>query len=384
MTDLLLTVSVLFLLLFSGNKQQERSHRFFFAGPFRPDAARSISKFVINFNDSIPNDTLKLYFSDEELPAYFSREISTAVCLDSVCRLVDITIYWEVTGRFIGYSFPSDKELSKKEHVPFKESDYEKLSKILGDSLSPLKIYKPDRIIPPKHEGQGADAITGATMPNVLPWIVPEAAYTSCTLWHITYGPTRDSIIALTKQHLLSGKLLKKLLQEDNPYNQITAFHWMECTSYPKDEYTEIATKILHGKNYNASGEALKFLMKAGPRDGMLEMEMIQFLINKDFRYKNFAIDYLNSLWKISQPVAREMLGMLKCDNYYLVNVVLTILAKKYQADYQDQHHLLVLLKCKNFNISNRVYSYLADMPNPSPDIARQLKHFKRHKSAWE
>src|SRR5665647_808367 len=134
-----LMIALSFLL--SGNKSIDNNDRMFFNSSFRPDEAHKSSKIRINFKDSIPDDTLTLYFSDANIPVAFSRNISTAVCYDSLCRRANITLYWEVFGKYIGYSIPRGDELTKKEHVPFSDRDYARLNEVLSDSLSVLKFY---------------------------------------------------------------------------------------------------------------------------------------------------------------------------------------------------------------------------------------------------
>src|SRR5665648_1302748 len=91
--NVLIMIALLFLL--SGNKNIKTGERMFFKTSFHPDKANRVNKLFFNFNDSIPDDTLKLYFSSDNLPVVFSRDISTAVCFDSLCRFVNLTLYWD-------------------------------------------------------------------------------------------------------------------------------------------------------------------------------------------------------------------------------------------------------------------------------------------------
>jgi len=374
--NVLIMIALLFLL--SGNKNIKTGERMFFKTSFHPDKANRVNKLFFNFNDSIPDDTLKLYFSSDNLPVVFSRDISTAVCFDSLCRFVNLTLYWEVFGKYIGYSIRDGDELTKKEHTLFSQSDYIRLNEILNDSLSALKFYSLDKIISAKNAVGKVDGISGATIPNLEPWIVPEAAFTSFTLWHITYGATHDSIVAYTKKNLLFSDLLICALQNNDPFNQIKALEWISATHLSWDQFIEPALNILHSENYNASKQALKFLKKCNLSEEVLQKQMIPLFENDDLRFKNMVIDYVNSSKQLSISAAKEMINLLKSDNYYMVNTVLTLFAKKYHPDYEDQLHLCTLLRSKNINVANRAYNYLFNFSNQSPFIVRQLTHYRR------
>jgi len=367
-----------FAVLLMGSVQPDIKGRIFIDSPFRPDTAAKTSKVLINFNDSIPDDTLTIYFSATSIPEAFSRNIYTAVCIDSLCRPVDITLYWEVTGKYIGYSLPPHEELTKREHVPFLERDYKRLNEILSDSTSQLGFYSPEEIHPSKEAVKKTDGITGATLPDLSPWIVPEAAYTSYTIWHLTYGATRDSIMNYTKKHLLSNQLLTNILQEKDPYNQIIALRWISESDLNRNQFIEPAITILQGGNYQSSRQALKFLKLSGIDKERLQMESIKLLESEEFRIKNLAIEYIRESEKLTRPVAQEIMNHINTDNYYLVNVILSLLEKRTYPDYADQLKLCTLLDSKNENIANRVYYFLLNLPVQSPDLAKQLNRHRK------
>jgi hypothetical protein len=119
-------------------------------------------------------------------------------------------------------------------------------------------------------------------------------------------------------------------------------------------------------------------LKKCNLDKGRLQKEVVYLFDSKDFRTKNMAIDYFRESEKLNQPVARELMARLKGDNYYMVNVILSLLEKRFEPDHDDQHNLSLLLESKNVNISNRVYYFLLNLPNKSADIAKQLNRYRR------
>jgi hypothetical protein len=344
---------------------------------FRPDKIEKISKVLINFNDTIPNDSLTIYYSGINEPVAFSRDIHTAVCMDSLCRLVDITLFWEITGRYLGFKLPPGTELTKKKHLPFTEMDYNRLNEILSDSASQLGFYTPAEIHPAQPVKVKTDGISGATIPDLGPWIVPEAAYTSYTLWHLAYGSTPDSIVSYTKKHFISNSLLFKLLESKDAFSQLKGLQWIDQSNESCSQFIEPALKILHNGKFNSSGLALKFLKKCNLDEEKMQKEVIQLLDNEDFRIKNSAIEYFRSSEKLFQSVAKEMIKKTGSENYYLVNVILSLIEKKYQPDFEDQVQLSALLNSHSGSVANRVYIFLLNLPSKSPGLAKQLSRFK-------
>jgi len=367
-----------FAVLLMGSIQPDKKGRVFIDSPFRPDVATKTTKVLINFNDSITDDTLTIYYSTTSQPEAFSRNIYTAVCIDSLCRPVDITLYWEVTGKYLGYSLPPGEELTKREHVPFLEGDYKRLSEILSDSTSQLGYYSPEEIHPAKQTVKKSDGITGATLPDLSPWIVPEAAYTSYTIWHLTYGATRDSIMNYTKKNLLSNQLLTNILQNKDPYNQIMSLRWISESDMNVNQFIEPALTILQSGNYQSSRQALKFLKLSGIDKERLQKESIKLLKSEEFRIKNLAIEYIRESEILTRPVAQELMNYINSNNYYLVNVILSLLEKRYNPDYEDQLKLSTLLDSKNENITNRIYYFLLNLPVQSPDLVQQLNRYRK------
>jgi hypothetical protein len=369
---------ILLFLLLSGNILFEVENHQFFNSTFRPEKFKTKRKAFIRFNDSIPDDTLTIYFSEADLPQAFSRNIYTAVCLDTVCRLVHINLYYEITGKYLGYTLPPGEKLTKKEHTPFTEGDYWRLNEIFRDSSSQLRTFTPEDIHPAKKAVIQTDGITGATLPDLAAWIVPEAAYTTYTLWHITYGPTRDSILTFTKNCLLSGELISNLLKENDPYNQTKALQWIGNANLNCKQFVEPAINVLHSQNYKTAGEAMKFLKYCGVKEERLQKEVITLLDSEDFRIKYVAIEYFRESPFITQSVAQEMMARLNLDNYFLVNVILSLLEKKFHPNQHDQQNLAKLLESKNINVANRVYHFLLNLPDKSPGLVKQLGRYRK------
>ncbi len=380
-----LYILVILLFLLSGSIRFEDGKRKLFNTQFDPDKVNKTQKVLVNFQDSIPDDTLTVYFDKTDFPIAFSRDIFSPVCMDTLCRPVDITIFWEITGKYLGYIILPGDELTKKKHTPFLQSDYVRLNEILADSSSQLGFYTPEEMHPKQPVTQTltqtttkTDGITGATPPDISSWIVPEAAYTSYALWHLTYGSTRDSVMAFTKNNLLTNQLLINILQAFDPYGQAKALQWIIEKKMNRNQFIELAYNILHIGNYQSSVQALKFLKKCDINQESLQMEVIKLFDSEDFRIKNLANEYIRESEKLTKPVVAELITRLNIDNYYSVNVILSLLEKRVQPDQEDQVKLCELLNSKNVNVANRVYYFLLNLSGQSSGIVNQLNRYRR------
>ena len=369
-------VIIVFVISIFGYKLPDSKSRHLFNHPFDPDKSFITKKILIDFRDTIPDDTLTIYYSAPNHPNAVSRNIHTAVCIDTLCRLVDITIFWEITGKYLGFTLPTGEELTKKKHTPFTEGDYIRLNEILGDSLSQLGLYSAQDIHPPKQTNVKTDGISGATIPDLTPWIVPEAAYTSHTLWHLTYGASRDSILAYTFNHFLSNRFLTELLNSGDAYSQVKALQWIGKDSLTGKQFIIPVISILHNGNFAACRQALKFLQMNMDNNKLLQYEVVQLFDNEDFRIKNTAIEYFRTVSGLDPSVAKEMIRRAHSDNFYIVNVLLSIIEKKYEPDFEDQRALSVLLESKNGSLANRVFVYLSKLSKRSPEVVKKLKQY--------
>lgn len=116
----------------------------------------------------INTEIFKLFDSNKNVVG-FVRDINTTTGCNSACLPVVFTLYFDSKLNLIRLkSLPG---LTKKNHVPFSDKDYERLNFILA--INP-EIFKTVN-----HPTEMVDAITGATKSEFVESVVKEAAYTS-------------------------------------------------------------------------------------------------------------------------------------------------------------------------------------------------------------
>ena len=127
--------------------------------------------------------------------------------------MLDIVVYWNITGRYLGFELPKGEFLSKYNHEPFSESEYQRLHTLLADSSIPLDAVSFEKLLEqPRNEEGTVDAVSGATSKSVAGMVVKGAAYTTYKLWNIVNGPTMDFVSELTEKQL-TPTLIHRILQ---------------------------------------------------------------------------------------------------------------------------------------------------------------------------
>lgn len=353
---ILITLSTLVIIL-NSNIRPVSTDRMFFNDHFRPTLICSIQKYPIRFNDTIPNDTLHICYSGAGLPIAAFRNILTGVCLDGECRIVKIRIYWTITGRYLGYSLATGQELTKREHVSFTEQEYARLHQLLGDSVSLLKYYTLREIQPVK-ANVTTDGISGATLPDLSGYIVPEAAYTSHTLWHLVYGDSRDSLQSLIYR-TLSAPLVDSLLKSTANYDKLWALKRISLLGLTGETFVPEIIPMLKIEDLEIVNTALAILSKSPVPDSTFQQELFLLTLSNKFEIRNIAVEWLRNTSYLHAGTAGRIICRLRGENLYMVNAYLSILEEKYIPTGKDLKQLRPLLKHKDSQIAFRVYTYV-------------------------
>ncbi len=166
--------------------------------------------------DSVLFDIYETYDSTGLLDGY-GAHVTTPVCNTGLCYEAELDFYWDVLGNFRDFEILHDKPLTKLDHVPFEDSDYEKLKTILlTKSPSFIHLRRDELVVTPfDTDPQDVDAIGGATLKHIEKDMVEGAIYTCYTLWHIANGDINFQMQEHTIQNL-EKDLLVKLLDSDN------------------------------------------------------------------------------------------------------------------------------------------------------------------------
>jgi len=158
--------------------------------------------------DSIDIEVIALFEHDSVLSGY-KAYVFSPVCEDTTCYPVELEFYWDVLGRYQKYEVFPGRGLTKLDHKPFTETDYNTLSKLmLNNEPAFLEMKREDLVVKVKKDT--VDGYTGATIAAIKNEVIPGAVYSCYTLWHIAHGIVSDSIKNNTQRHF-NPILLKSL-----------------------------------------------------------------------------------------------------------------------------------------------------------------------------
>lgn len=149
----------------------------------------------------------------------YTTNLSGEVCLDGLCRPIDVDIYWDLLGNFKDYTTTEENMLTKFDHIAFTSEDHAKLKEILADTESLLQDYGMEDLIDTTVKVVSrikVDAVTGATNKTFENAIVSGAVYTVYKLWHFVNSEIRKEILAYSHKRLFTDKEIKRLLLSGN------------------------------------------------------------------------------------------------------------------------------------------------------------------------
>jgi len=185
--------------------------------------------------------TVDLLSDKENKPRWYAAHIATGVCSDSLCKPIDLTVYWDLLGTFAAYETPESSPLTKFDHIEFTPQDHQKLQQILADKGSILKDYEAEDMVDRsvKVYSKTMDAVTGATSKTFQDVIVPGAVYTVHTLWHIVNGEVSENIWKHTRA-MLNDQLIRQMLGSDN-----SAYKEFVFNQLPQSELNRFKPEII-------------------------------------------------------------------------------------------------------------------------------------------
>ncbi|MCC5938247.1 MAG: hypothetical protein JJU34_13290 [Lunatimonas sp.] len=208
-----------FLLLFSSENRGDIRY-------FQPSTipiADSVDLQVHLIDASLDEGEIFMASTCDGKPLYYFMELHTGVCFDNKCRPLFIMVYWNITGRYLGFELLDGEFLSKYEHEPFSPTEYEQLHGLLADPFLPLGNYSFEELVAIPDVGDpSVDGVSGATSKDVLDYVVPGAAYTTHKLWKVVHGPIQQQLIRLTEQRLDTG-LFSEIFHSPDQSDQIWA-----------------------------------------------------------------------------------------------------------------------------------------------------------------
>src|SRR5690606_30628116 len=175
------------------------------------------------------------------VPYAYGSHILTPVCDDSLCALMNIEVYWNLLGNYIGYDTIAGDPLTKNDHLPFLTKDYQKLHQLLSDDNSIIKRKEKHELFDTeaKRVSEVVDAVTGATAKEISEAVVDGALYSCYTLYHIVYGPLSEMMLS-DMESRFSPDLQSSFMMSDHFDYQLYILKRIQT-----DDFVQNQTRIL-------------------------------------------------------------------------------------------------------------------------------------------
>ena len=153
---------------FLSSFSQETARKIFMQNPTIADSFNQTQTESVRYRDSLSSDNIYLRRSDTQIPLYYFKNVKSEVCFDNECRLLDIRVYWNITGRYLGFEIPKGEFLSKYDHEPFTEIEYRRLNELLANPSLPFGNMSFDELVAvSEKEASEVDGVSGATSEKV-------------------------------------------------------------------------------------------------------------------------------------------------------------------------------------------------------------------------
>lgn len=318
-------------------------------------------------------------------PAYYFSNIITPVCNTGECLPVKINLYWDLLGNYKKYDQPEGEILTKLDHVPFTQEDYDLMDEILRDQNDPRRVSlvkhskdnpsvsqgsdsNQDQAMPAptkfviKTKYQMVDGITGSTLPEVEDKFVPGALYTTYTLWALAhdFGAHMKNY---TNFSLLVPKYYGYFLASDYYQTREEVIALIMGNSSKPNIHAEVCCSLLDTSSVEVQQNILSHF-----RSNEYDLPIVQDQFIKTFQ--NSSDDHVKNLI------------ISKWLNYSISNQVYTTLSSLISEN-EAQHDRLIKLFNKDFRPSKENFDlWMKEIEElESPRKEQMIQVLKDHKA---
>ncbi|HWV28416.1 MAG TPA: hypothetical protein VN038_02135 [Dyadobacter sp.] len=326
--------------------------------------------------DTIAADTVFQVWSKEGYPARYYKKIRTSVCFDNKCRLLKCTLYWNITGRYLGFELEKGEYLSKAKHKPFKRKEYARLHAILADPFSRLAGLSYGELAPRPKETNGVDAVTSATAANVLDEVVPGAAYTTYKMWHVVYGATQEEVRDLTAKSL-SPDLILQILDSPDPGDRTWALNHIRGWVRPTPELRGRVLSLIGEDQFNLAERAIHSLDTTELGADTVQAVLTARLSAGSYAIKKLIVAKLAQAPGLRRETVAGLVSVLNGTNPELTSNVIDLFTRHRITDSNVVRDVASLLTQQNAFIARKAYHYLHGLAINDQHVERQIKVYE-------
>ena len=324
---------------------------------------------TLAFQDSASSDTLFLVLTGENIPLHYYKRIHTGVCFDNKCRELDIILYWNITGRYLGFELPVGEFLSKSEHRPFSSEEYESLNDLLADPTLPFGDISFNSLMDASKSATGlVDGVSGATSAAVEKIVVRGAAYTTYTLWNMVYGPTQALVCQLTEEQL-KPDLIDLILHSPDINDRVWALEKIDQSIELNPELTSSLLNMIKGEDFFFAYSAVKTIGPVHLNSDTFQSALFLSYGEVNFSIQSLIIEKFMEAPFLSPDVLETSRGYLEQLNGQQLGEFLRVYTKHSVFDLETCQTIARILQNENRYIAQKAYEYLKGVETSDPKI---------------
>ena len=314
------------------------------------------------------------------LPIEYYAHVESVICLQDVCKVVSVKIYWNNVGVYQHYELEEGDTLEKYEADFFEPEDYKKLHSILSNFESPYKEVRLDEVLTVVDETmEDVDAVSGATALELDEKdTVDGAALTCFTLWHWANGDLISLIKNNTAETVSNEHLLGFLNDESETHYLLTLEQLQKRKIYSKVFIDAILDRVFKDKTLIRT--SLKYIQTA-PQEVYFS-SIKRLIIGGEKEQRISALKSLqNSHYSADKFYLDDISNDLKLLNSFQeVSAFLELMQNKNPNSKIVVDCLIPLLN-EDFLIARRVYYFLINQQLTSKEKLQIDAFHTKHKN---
>ncbi|WP_211319975.1 hypothetical protein [Dyadobacter jejuensis] len=335
----------------------------------------TIREFQITENDTL-SYTLKLAFDESGRPQYFYRNIFTPVCYTNECKPVYINFYWDLLGNYQRFDLPKGKILTKVDHDPFMEEDYQKLQEILSKENSIfIDLEMNDLIVEGTDDlSDSVDTKSGATLKTIKNEIIDGAVYTCFTLWKIAHGKIAEVIPGLIHEYE-DDMLIHEFLRSSNHHYQNWALDRLfDSQGKVRDTFSEDLMGVMSGKNIFTAKQAWTRVNPSFFENPNRQQWLVRSFDSVPYSTQLVILDKLPKI-RFQDGVLARWIDRLPSSNREQREGLVEML-KAQDLSSRSQQQLLAFLDRNDAALTQSCLAVLEQVEHPDPRIIQKLKEY--------
>ena len=339
------------------------------AGPSDAEGGDRDAVFQVELADPVapeapPRRHEVIAMRDEDgAPAGYQLTVRVNVCVEGLCRMAHVTMYWDALGHYQRLECPPDAPLTRREHDAFTPDDYRKLDRILQNRESVLGRLPYRALVEeqPEH-AEHVDGLSGATPQTVADSVVEGAAWTTWTLWHWANGAIVPHLRAATVRQA-TPRFIRQLLRSEHQREVGFALRYLLD---PHRGDGQLVDDVFHAMENTRHLEyvslALDFVVGAVRDERRLHDRLIASFGRLDDHTSRPLLEYFAARPDLPAETLEGLSAMLERLPYFQVHRILLLLEER-ECPAKVEANVARLLDHENFFIARRAYRHLREQP---------------------